>query len=154
MGPTAESIAHFVHGVVAAYFLTWTIFIWNLRKQSNMMYMLFLTMAYIAFCILKETVFLVEGMTENFFWSGLSLTVDIVAVPLVVSFFIELVSPGWVTAKKSASADGYSGFVYSCFRCIPDSDDARYSNVYRLCWRGVLLDLYMSPPVSTQEVYP
>ena len=41
MGPTAESIAHFVHGVVTAYFLTWTIFIWNLRKQSNMMYMLF-----------------------------------------------------------------------------------------------------------------
>ena len=119
MGPTAESIAHFVHGVVAAYFLTWTIFIWNLRKQSNMMYMLFLTMAYIAFCILKETVFLVEGMTENFFWSGLSLTVDIVAVPLVVSFFIELVSPGWVTAKKVLLQMGIQALFIPVFAVFP-----------------------------------
>ena len=130
MGPTAESIAHFVHGVVTAYFLTWTIFIWNLRKQSNMMYMLFLTMAYIAFCILKDTVFLVDGMTENFFWSGLSLTVDIVAVPLVMNFFMEVVSPGLVTARKLLVQMGLQALFIPVFALFPTQlvlDIALYS---------------------------
>jgi AraC-like DNA-binding protein len=100
MGPTAEAISHFVHGTVTAYFLTWTIFIWNHRKQSNMMYMLFVCMLYISFCNVKEIAFLFKGLADNFFWNGLSLSIDTLGAPLVANFFMEVVCPGWVTRRK------------------------------------------------------
>ena len=130
MGPTAESIAHFIHGVVTAYFFTWTIFIWNLRKQSNMMYMLFLCMAYIAFCLVKDMVFLVDGLSEDFFWSGLSLTVDIIAVPLAMNFFVEVVSPGLVTGRKLLVQVGAQSLFIPLFVIFPTQlmlDIALYS---------------------------
>lgn len=100
MGHTAEAIAHFVHGAVTAYFLTWTVFIWKLRKQSNMMFLLFVCMAYIAFCQVKETFVLFSSLEDNFYLQGLSFAINIAGVPLVASFFAEVVSPGFVTKRK------------------------------------------------------
>ena len=100
MGHTAEAIAHFVHGAVTAYFLTWTVFIWKLRKQSNMMFLLFVCMAYISFCQLKEVFVLFSSIEDNFYLQGLSFTINIAAVPLIASFFAEVVSPGFVTRRK------------------------------------------------------
>ena len=119
MGPTAEAIAHFIHGVVTAYFLTWTVFIWNLKEQSRMMHMLFLTMAYISFCAVKEMVFLVDGLSDSFFWSGLSLTLDIVVVPLVVNFFLEVLSPGWATRRKVMVQMGIQAMFIPVFAIFP-----------------------------------
>ena len=100
MGHTAEAIAHFVHGAVTAYFLTWTVFIWKLRKQSNMMFLLFVCMAYISFCQLKEVFVLFSSIEDNFYLQGLSFAINIAGVPLVASFFAEVVSPGFVTKRK------------------------------------------------------
>ena len=100
MGHTAEAIAHFVHGAVTAYFLTWTVFIWKLRKQSNMMFLLFVCMAYIALCEVKEMFILVNGLEDNFYLLGLSFAINIAGVPLIASFFAEVVSPGLMTRRK------------------------------------------------------
>lgn len=100
MGPTAEAIAHFVHGGVTVFFIVWTWLLWPQRKQSNMMYMLFLNMLYFAFCNVKDLIFLVDGYWESLFWSGISVTIDLMYVPIVSNFFIEVVSPGWVTRRR------------------------------------------------------
>ncbi len=119
MGPTAEAISHFIHGVVTTYFLTWAVFIWNLKDQSRMMYMLFLTMAYIALCAVKEMVFLIDGLSDSFFWAGLSLTFDIVVVPLVASFFFEVLSPGWATKRKVLIQMGVQALFIPIFVIFP-----------------------------------
>lgn len=100
MGPTAEAIAHFVHGGVTVFFIVWTCLIWPQKKQSNMMYMLFLNMLYWAFCNVKDVLFLVDGYWEDLFWSGISVTIDLLYVPIVSNFFIEVVSPGWVNKRR------------------------------------------------------
>ena len=100
MGPTAEAIAHFVHGGVTVFFIIWTCLLWPQRKQSNMMYMLFLNMLYWAFCNLKDIIFLVDGYWEDLFWSGVSVTIDLLYIPIVSNFFIEVVSPGWVNRRR------------------------------------------------------
>lgn len=100
MGPTYEAIAHFVHGGVTVFFLTWSWLLWPMRRQSNMMYMLFLNMAYFAFCNLKDLIFLVDGYWEDMFYSGISVTIDLLYVPIMANFFIEVVSPGWVTRRR------------------------------------------------------
>ena len=120
MGSSAEALAHFVHGVVTTYFITWTVFIWKLKDQSRMMYMLFLTMAYISFCAIKEMVFLIDGLSESLLWSGLSLTIDIVVVPLVVNFFFEVLSPGWATKGKILTQMGIQALFIPAFIIFPN----------------------------------
>lgn len=100
MGPTAEAFAHFVHGGVTVFFIVWTWLLWPLRKQSNMMFMLLLNMAYFAFCNVKDLIFLVDGYWESLYWSGISVTIDLLYVPIVSNFFIEVVSPGWVNKRR------------------------------------------------------
>ncbi|MBR5499751.1 MAG: helix-turn-helix transcriptional regulator [Bacteroidales bacterium] len=149
MGPTAEALSHFIHGVVTAYFLTWTVFIWNLKDQSRMMYMLFLTMAYIAFCAVKEMVFLVDGLTDSFFWSGLSLTLDILVIPLVVNFFFEVLSPGWATKKKVQTQMGLQALFIPIFALYPNQivlDVALYA-----AYAGCILSLVIMCVMLTRH---
>lgn len=96
MGPTWEAVAHFVHGGVTVFFIVWSWLLWPLRKQSNMMFMLFLNMLYFAFCNVKDLIFLVDGYWKSLYWSRVSVTIDLLYVPIVFNFFIEVVSPGWV----------------------------------------------------------
>lgn len=141
MGPTAESISHFIHGVITTYFLTWTIFIWNLRGQSRMMYMLFLTMASIAFCAVKEMMFLMDGISDSFFWSGLSQTVDLVVVPLVVNFFFEVLSPGWTTKGRMLVQMGLQALFIPVFAIFPSQivlDVSLYS-AYLCCLGSIIV---------------
>lgn len=100
MGPTAEAIAHFVHGGVTVFFIVWTWLLWPSRQQSNMMYMLFLNMLYWAFCNVKDLIFLVDGFWEDWYLSGISITLDLLYVPIMANFFIEVVFPGWVNRRR------------------------------------------------------
>ena len=65
-----------------------------------MMHMLFLCLSYIAFCCLKNSYVLFDGLSENTYWNGLALMIDLSGIPLMASFFAEVVSPGMVTRRK------------------------------------------------------
>lgn len=41
-------------------------------------------------------IFLVDGYWESLYWSRVSVTIDLLYVPIVFNFFIEVVLPGWV----------------------------------------------------------
>lgn len=100
MGPTSEAIAHFVHGGVTVFFLAWAYMIWPLRKQNKMMNMLFVNMLCLGFCNVKDMIFLADGYWESFFWSGVSVTMDLLYIPIVSNFFLEIVSPGWSNPRR------------------------------------------------------
>ena len=119
MGPTYEAIAHFVHGGVTVFFIMWTWLLWPLRKQSNMMYMLFLNMAYCAFCNLKDMFFLVDGYWESLFWSGVSVTIDLLYVPILLNFLIEVVAPGWVNRRRVLVPMAVQAIFIPLFICFP-----------------------------------
>lgn len=100
MGPTSEAVAHFVHGGATIFFIVWSILLYQQRKQSNMMYMLWVNMLWLAICNLKDMVFLVDGLWEDPYLTGISVTVDLIYVPIMCCFFFEVVSPGWVSLGK------------------------------------------------------
>lgn len=119
MGPTWEAVAHFVHGGVTVFFIVWAWLIWPLRKQSNMMYMLFLNMIYFAFCNVKDLIFLVDGYWESLYWSGISVTIDLLYVPIVSNFFIEVVSPGWVNKRRLLVPMAFQALFVPLFIIFP-----------------------------------
>ena len=120
MGPTAEAISHFIHGVITAYFFTWAVFIWKLRKQSNMMFLLFVCMAYIAFCNLKELFILFDGLQGNNYLSGLSLAINLAGIPLVASFFAEVVSPNTMTRRRVLAQFAAQALFIPVFAIFPN----------------------------------
>lgn len=119
MGPTAEAISNFIHGVATTYFCTWAAFIWKQRKQSNMMYMLFLCLAYIAFCCLKGSFVLVDNLSDNAYLNGLAFMIDLAGIPLMASFFAEVVSPGLVTKRKVLLQFVAQAFFIPVFAIFP-----------------------------------
>ena len=119
MGPTAEAISNFIHGVATTYFCTWAAFIWKLRKQSNMMNMLFICLAYIAFCCVKDSISLFESLHNNTYLAGLSFTVDLAGIPLLASFFGEVVSLGLVTTRKVLLQFGAQAIFIPVFAIFP-----------------------------------
>lgn len=100
MGPTWEALARFLHGASTVFFVTWSVLLWPQRNQNNIMRLLMANMMFLAFCDLKDIVFLFDGMWENVYLTGISVTVDLLYVPLMCSFFFEVVSPGVFSLKK------------------------------------------------------
>lgn len=141
MGPTAEAISNFIHGVATTYFCTWAAFIWKQRKQSNMMYMLFLCLAYIAFCCLKGSFILVDNLSDNAYLNGLAFMIDLAGIPLMVSFFAEVVSPGLVTKRKVLLQFGAQAFFIPVFAIFPTK---AVLNVALFCaCVGVIVSLFL-----------
>ena len=141
MGPTAEAISNFIHGVATTYFCTWAAFIWKQRKQSNMMYMLFLCLAYIAFCCLKGSFILVDNLADNAYLNGLAFMIDLAGIPLMVSFFAEVVSPGLVTKRKVLLQFGAQAFFIPVFAIFPTK---AVLNVALFCaCVGVIVSLFL-----------
>lgn len=141
MGPTYEALAHFVHGGVTVFFLIWSWLLWPLRKQNNMMYMLFLNMLYIAFCNVKDLVFLVDGYWENLFLSGISVTIDLLYVPIVSNFFIEVVSPGWVNKRRVLVPMAVQAIFIPLFILFPT--ETVYNTALGFAYAGVVIAVVM-----------
>ena len=141
MGPTAEAISNFIHGVATTYFCTWAAFIWKQRKQSNMMYMLFLCLAYIAFCCLKGSFVLVDNLSDNAYLNGLAFMIDLAGIPLMMSFFAEVVSPGLVTKRKVLLQFGAQAFFIPVFAIFPTK---AVLNVALFCaCVGIIVSLFL-----------
>lgn len=103
MGPTYEALAHYLHGAATIFFLTWSFRVFPVRKKSMMMRMMFYNLAFLTFCNIRDTVFLVDGLWEDRYLTCLSVLMDLIFVPLFSSFFFEVLSPGWVKARRVVS---------------------------------------------------
>jgi AraC-like DNA-binding protein len=84
-----------------------------------MMNMLFICLAYIAFCCVKDSISLFESLHNNTYLAGLSFTVDLAGIPLLASFFGEVVSPGLVTKRKVLLQFGAKAIFIPVFAIFP-----------------------------------
>ena len=62
--------------------------------------MLFINMVWLAFCNLKDIIFLFDGLWEDPYLTGIAVTTDLLYVPIMSSFFLEVVSPGSMTGRR------------------------------------------------------
>lgn len=119
MGPTYEAFAHFAHGGATVFFMVFSVFTWPMRKQNRMMYLLFLNMLYLAFCNCKDMVFLFGDLWYDPYVTGLSVMTDLIYVPIMSSFFLEVVSPGFMTNRRIWSLVGPQILFLPLFIAFP-----------------------------------
>lgn len=100
MNHFSENLAHFVHGAAFMFFILASIQLYPLRCRSNMMRLLFYSMIFLAFLEFKDMGFLIKGVWYNPYITSITMSTDMLYVPLMALFFFEVISPGWVTLRR------------------------------------------------------
>lgn len=100
MNPFYENLAHFIHGAAFMFFILASIQLYPLRHRSNMMRLLFCSMIFLAFLEFKDMGFLIKGVWYNPYITSITMSTDMLYVPLMALFFFEVISPGWVTLRR------------------------------------------------------
>lgn len=112
----SENLAHFTHGAALMFFISLCVRIYPLRKENNLMRILFFSMALMVFLELKDIVYLIEGVWYDSYLSKLCMCVDMLYVPMMAIFFFETLSPGWTTIGRAVylfSGQLLAGIVFA-----------------------------------------
>lgn len=111
---TIEAFAHYIRGAVTLFFIFWCFKLYVYKRRNRMMKLLYYATLFLAFGFLKDAVFLFADWKNSMLLNDVARTFDLLFIPLICSFFLEAVRPGFVTNKKLAVALG----VQSMFSVI------------------------------------
>ena len=112
------------------FFILASIQLYPLRHRSNMMRLLFCSMIFLAFLEFKDMGFLIKGVWYNPYITSITMSTDMLYVPLMALFFFEVISPGWVTLRRII------GIIYSRIHHIPVFCYFQGGNVICPCFRN------------------
>ena len=101
---TLEALAHFMRGATTMFFLFWSVILWKYRRRNRMMRLLNLSSVLLAICYLKDTVFLFYDWKYSEYLNDLAGIIDMIYIPVIARFFLEVANPGIVTNKQMFSS--------------------------------------------------
>lgn len=101
---TLEALAHFMRGATTMFFLFWSVILWKYRRRNRMMRLLNLSSVLLAICYLKDTVFLLYDWKYSEYLNDLAGIIDMIYIPVIARFFLEVANPGIVTNKQMFSS--------------------------------------------------
>lgn len=101
---TQEALAHYTRGAVTLFYVFWSIILRKYNKRSQMMELLYLTSVLISICYVKDVLFTIDSFTYSDYLNSISGITDIVYVPAIAAFFLEVVRPGTVTKWQMFTA--------------------------------------------------
>lgn len=101
MESLSENIAHFTHGMASMFFISVGIHLFWQQNKSRLLRFLFYEMVLFAFIEIKDMVYLIEGAWYSDDLTRIFLSIDTWIVPFTLLFLFELISPGWITARRT-----------------------------------------------------
>ena len=101
---TLEALAHFMRGATTMFFLFWSVILWKYRRRNRMMRLLQFSSILLAVCYLKDMVFLLHDWKYSEYLNDLAGIIDMVYLPVIATFFLEVANPGIVTNRQMYSA--------------------------------------------------
>lgn len=90
-----------MRGAATMFYLILSIGVFKERKESHLKSILFFSMMFMVFLTLKDMVLLDTGCYFNDFVLNTVVLVDFLYIPVMALFFMEAVSPGWVTLSRA-----------------------------------------------------
>ena len=109
---TQEALAHYIRGSVTLFFIFWSILLNRYKKRSRMMKLLYLTSLLIAICYAKDILFIVYEIKYSEYINSIVGIIDMVYIPMIAAFFLEVVRPGAVTSRQLIAAIAFqSAFI-------------------------------------------
>lgn len=152
MNPFYENLAHFIHGAAFMFFILASIQLYPLRHRSNMMRLLFCSMIFLAFLEFKDMGFLIKGVWYNPYITSITMSTDMLYVPLMALFFFEVISPGWVTLRRIIGMSMPSVLFIVAYIIYPSSVIFKAAMLYALVF-GTIITVIVFMASSRRDNY-
>lgn len=101
MGTFPENIAHFTHGMAFMFFIFAGAHLYWQQNKDRLLWFLFYEVIFFAFIEMKDMVYLIEDVWYTDYLTRISLSIDMWIIPFTMLFLFELMSPGWVTVRRT-----------------------------------------------------
>lgn len=152
MDTFCENLAHFIHGAAFMFFILASIQLYPLRHRSNMMRLLFCSMIFLAFLEFKDMGFLIKGVWYNPYITSITMSTDMLYVPLMALFFFEVISPGWVTLRRIIGMSMPSVLFIVAYIIYPSSVIFKAAMLYALVF-GTIITVIVFMASSRRDNY-
>ena len=117
---TVEAFAHYMRGAITLFFVFWCFKLYLYRRRNRMRRLLFYATIFLAFCHLKDSVFLFVQWKNSIWLDDLINTIDLLFIPLISAFFIETTNPGCLTRRQLVVALSMQALFIPLFLAFPD----------------------------------
>ena len=97
---TLEAIAHYFRGAATLFYIFWSVLLQKYRQRNRMMRLLHLAAVLLAICYIKDFVFLIDAWKYSEYLNDLACIIDMVYLPVIAIFFIEVAKPGAVSDRN------------------------------------------------------
>ena len=101
---TFEALAHFMRGAITMFFIFWSVILWKYRNRNRMMHLMHLASILLAICYLKDIVFVFYDWKYSEYLNNMTGIIDVVYLPVIAAFFLEVTNPGIVNNKQMYGA--------------------------------------------------
>lgn len=101
---TLEALAHYTRGGVTLFFIFWSVLLNRYKARSRMMKLLFVASCLISICYAKDVVFTIYEIKYSEYINCISGIIDMVYIPVIAAFFLEVAWPGIVTSRQLTAA--------------------------------------------------
>ena len=96
-----EALAHYTRGGVTVFFVFWCFLLRKYEKRSNMLKLLYFSSLLIAVCYAKDVLFAFTSIKYSTHLNNISGILDMVYIPVISAFFLEVVRPGAVSMRQT-----------------------------------------------------
>lgn len=96
-----EALAHYTRGGVTIFFVFWCFLLRKYEKRSYMLKLLYFSSLLIAVCYAKDVLFAFTSIKYSTHLNNISGILDMVYIPVISAFFLEVVRPGAVSMRQT-----------------------------------------------------
>ena len=101
MGNFYENLNHYIHGMTTMFFVVIPILLYQKRKYNSLINFLLRVMIFWLVIFLKDIVYLIDGLWTNERVTHITVSIDMLCIPVFSMFLFEVIKPGWVNFKKA-----------------------------------------------------
>ncbi len=99
-----EALAHYTRGGVTIFFVFWCFMLRKYEKRSYMLKLLYFSSLIIAVCYAKDVLFAFTSIKYSTHLNNISGILDMVYIPVISAFFLEVVRPGAVSMRQTLAS--------------------------------------------------
>lgn len=97
----AKNIAYLTHGMALMFFMLASYNLFKLQKNSRLLKFLFYEFLLFLLIEIKDLIYINDALWDNDYVNHVFFSIDLIVVPVTIIFLFELITPYWVSLRKT-----------------------------------------------------
>lgn len=96
-----ENLGRYTHGMTTMFFIVIPILLYQKREKNSLIRFLYRVMLFWLAIFLKDIIYLIDGLWANTRVTHITVSIDMLCIPVFSMFLFEVVKPGWANFKRA-----------------------------------------------------